>query len=280
MQVSPPRPLQRPGPHVQVDVGQLQAVAQLAKALQKAIPVGKCQTGTQGQAAATPGPGQGLWQRRQEQERRPPRQHQRAPLSSASIIAGNASGEGPRAEAAQAEQDVLANVRGGGGDQVRGGLITVDLPVNPHPHTGAAAQPARLHRTDGGAVRQVYQPSAGLVCITWNAANLTQGSRELALINLLEETRVDIAIVTETELPSTSAEFKLSGYVTFSPIVASGGKTRVLVLVCEDVATKSNARLRKDLMTESVPSVWIQLDARVQGRHHHSALLLGGLYRQ
>jgi hypothetical protein len=77
-----------------------------------------------------------------------------------------------------------------------------------------------------------------------------------------------------------SAEFKLSGYVTFSPIVASGGKTRVLVLVREDVATKSNARLRKDLMTESVPSVWIQQDARVQGRHHHSAFLLGGLYRQ
>jgi hypothetical protein len=45
------------------------------------------------------------------------------------------------------------------------------------------------------------------------------------LLNLLEETKVDVATITEVEWPAEAAEFRVPGYVTFSP--GGGGKKRV-----------------------------------------------------
>jgi hypothetical protein len=70
---------------------------------------------------------------------------------------------------------------------------------------------------------------------------------------LIKETKADVITVTNTEIPSTAAEFKINGFITICPLTGKGGKTRVIVLVREDVATQSKARVREDFMAEARP---------------------------
>jgi hypothetical protein len=56
----------------------------------------------------------------------------------------------------------------------------------------------------------------------------------LAISNLLAANDIDIAAITEVEQRADSTEFAVDGYVTFSPLVRPGAKTRVLVLVGRD----------------------------------------------
>jgi hypothetical protein len=256
-------------------------MAQLAPAPQTAV--GKRQTGThrqEGQLPPDPGRTQGQ-RRRQEQEQRsppspPPQRRQCAAASAAAGVAVSAQGEGPQTQA-EAKQGIHANVRGGsqGGSNLHGHESGPVLGP-----ASAAARHQQLYRKDGGAACGIHPSSAGLICVTWNASNLGQGTRELDLINLVRETKADVITVTETEIPSTAAEFKINGFVTFSPLTVKGGKLRVLVLLREDVTTQSNARVRKDLMAEAVLSVWVQMDAHWVGRVNHAALLQGGIYCQ
>jgi hypothetical protein len=113
------------------------------------------------------------------------------------------------------------------------------------------------------------------------------GGRDLALANLLNANEIDIAVVTETELPRQVAPFALDGYTTFETI--SNGKKRVLTFVRSTLAVRCNARLRLDLMEGVLPSIWLKIDARevpICQNHtphpplHHGQLIIGGVYRQ
>jgi hypothetical protein len=122
--------------------------------------------------------------------------------------------------------------------------------------------------------------------MTWNAAGILRGSHELALINLLTASSVDIAIVTEVEIPHSSAPFAITGYTTFYPNKA-GHSTRVLMFIKTSVATESNAMLKPEFMDDSGQSIWVSL-GHGGGRTpvgdvanaRHGNILVGGFYRQ
>jgi exonuclease III len=98
----------------------------------------------------------------------------------------------------------------------------------------------------------------------------------------LETNKVDIMSITELELPPGAPMFSISGYITFGPANALQ-KIRALVLVRAELATRSNARIREDLMSDTVSAVYVQLDAhetRAGGRIvQHAGVLFGGVYR-
>jgi exonuclease III len=118
--------------------------------------------------------------------------------------------------------------------------------------------------------------------MTWNASNLTRGSKELALLNLLRDNSIDVAVVTETEVPEAHGAFDVSGYVSFLPLIGTGGKFRVIVYVRADVATASNARLNVGNMSTEQQTVWLCLDRQPPrlGRREIGAMVIGGTYRQ
>jgi hypothetical protein len=94
--------------------------------------------------------------------------------------------------------------------------------------------------------------------LTWNACRLLAGGMELALINILTSSGADVATITECEFPEGSGEFSVSGYMTFLPTSSlQGGKTRVIILVKNDLAVRANVKVIKDIMDPAVQSVWL-----------------------
>jgi hypothetical protein len=77
----------------------------------------------------------------------------------------------------------------------------------------------------------------------------------------------------------------VAGYTTFAPTPSlQGRKTRVLILVKNDLAVRANVKAIVDIMDPAVQSVWLHFS-------HHSigsatqgatlgALVLGGIYRE
>jgi hypothetical protein len=61
-----------------------------------------------------------------------------------------------------------------------------------------------------------------LTLMTWNASRPLSSGRELALLHLLTSLDVDVATVTECEIPETVKDFALAGYTTFFPKVPEG----------------------------------------------------------
>jgi hypothetical protein len=119
--------------------------------------------------------------------------------------------------------------------------------------------------------------------LTWNAENLTAGTKELALVDLLETNKVSVAVITETEVPMSSGMFNVAGYVSFVPLLTAGDKYRVIVYVRCDVALATNARLAVDIMSVGIQAVWIRLDALPASATSSAtspALIVGGTYRQ
>jgi hypothetical protein len=57
-------------------------------------------------------------------------------------------------------------------------------------------------------------------------------------------------------MTETAKDFAVTGYTTFLPIVPNGkSKTRVVVLVKNDLVTSANVHLRHDLMDSQTQSV-------------------------
>lgn len=97
-------------------------------------------------------------------------------------------------------------------------------------------------------------------------------TKELALNNILRESGVDVAFITETELePEAATCFAIKDYITFlPPTTPEQRKVRIIALVKSSVATKFNVKLRTDL--SSVISVWLELFLPKKA-------ILGGVYR-
>jgi hypothetical protein len=81
------------------------------------------------------------------------------------------------------------------------------------------------------------------------------------LSTLLRCNKVDIAIVTETKLPS--ADILINGYVLFLPPPSTTAKFRVIVLVTSLLATSAIARIWGDVMSDLTRSVWVELEHTV-----------------
>jgi hypothetical protein len=103
------------------------------------------------------------------------------------------------------------------------------------------------------------QDRKSLILMTWNASRLLSLGRELALLNLLISSAVDIATVTECKMVETANDFEVAGYTTFLPLVPKGkSKTRVIILVKNDLVTRANVQVCHDLMDSKTQSVWLR----------------------
>jgi hypothetical protein len=97
--------------------------------------------------------------------------------------------------------------------------------------------------------------------MTWNAERILSNGRELALLSLLNDNDIDIRIITETEIPTSShGDFNVKGYHTFLPVNHSDklmkAKYRVMVVVRSELAALT--KIRPDLMHPAVgyKSTW------------------------
>jgi hypothetical protein len=130
--------------------------------------------------------------------------------------------------------------------------------------------------------------------MTWIASNLTHGGRELALVNLLTSNRVDVMVVTETELPVLLAPlFAVPGYTAFLSSQSKYlDKHRVMTLVKSSLAVSANARIceecelsRTDRISDDGPTrpstqtVWVCLDLK-DGIRKRKTVVVGGAYRE
>jgi hypothetical protein len=122
-----------------------------------------------------------------------------------------------------------------------------------------------------------------LKLLTWNACRLLARGRELALINILTCSGADVATITECKIPEGSGEFSVAGYTTCLPTPSlMGGKTRVIILVKNDLAVGANVKVIKDIMDPAVQSVWLHFSHHPIGRSSSTvgAFILGGIYRE
>jgi hypothetical protein len=95
--------------------------------------------------------------------------------------------------------------------------------------------------------------------MTWNASRLLSSGRELALLNLLVSSAEDIATVTKCEMAETANDFAVAGYKTFLPLVLKGkSKTRVIILVKNDLVTSANVHICREIMDSQTQSVWLR----------------------
>jgi hypothetical protein len=111
--------------------------------------------------------------------------------------------------------------------------------------------------------------------MTWNAEGILSSGRELALLSLLNDNYINVGIITETEIPTSShGDFNVEGYHTFLPVNHSDklktAKYRVMVVVRSELAALT--KIRHDLMHLTVQSM-IQVDLG-------NRFLVGGLYRE
>jgi hypothetical protein len=111
--------------------------------------------------------------------------------------------------------------------------------------------------------------------MTWSAEGILSNGKELALLSLLNDNDIDVGIITETEIPTSShGDFNVEGYHTFLPDPSDKLKTakyRMMVVVRSELAAIT--KIRPDLMHPAVQSVWIQINLG-------NRFLVGGLYRQ
>jgi exonuclease III len=112
--------------------------------------------------------------------------------------------------------------------------------------------------------------------MTWNAEGILSNGRELAFLSLLNDNDIDVGIITETEIPTSShGDFNVEGYHTFLPMTHSDklktAKYRVMVVVRSELAALT--KIRHNLMHSAVQSIWIQVDLG-------NRFLVGGLYRE
>jgi hypothetical protein len=107
----------------------------------------------------------------------------------------------------------------------------------------------------------------------------------LALVNILTSTGADVATIMKCKIPEGSGEFSVAGYTTFSPSPSlQGGKTRVIILVKNDLAVRANVKVIKDIMDPAVQSVWLHFShhrmSSGSGSSTLGAFILGGIYRE
>jgi hypothetical protein len=83
------------------------------------------------------------------------------------------------------------------------------------------------------------------------------------------------------EIPEGSGEFSVAGYTTFSPTPSlKGGKTRVPILVKNDLAVRANVKIIADTMDPAVQSVWLHFSHHRINSATLGAFIQEGIYRE
>jgi hypothetical protein len=77
--------------------------------------------------------------------------------------------------------------------------------------------------------------------MTWNAEGISSNGRELALLSLLNDNDIDVGIITETKIPTSShGDYNVEGYHTFLPVGPSDklktAKYRMMAVVRSELA--------------------------------------------
>jgi hypothetical protein len=91
---------------------------------------------------------------------------------------------------------------------------------------------------------------------------------------------VDIATVTECKMTETAKDFTVAGYTTFFPKVPKGkSKTRVIILVKNDLVTRANVHLCPDLMDSRTQSIWLRFGPVSSSSSTMGGFTLCGVYR-
>jgi len=109
---------------------------------------------------------------------------------------------------------------------------------------------------------------------TWNVRRgLIRRENEIKL--LLQEEELDVLFLTETDIRKENVQsYKIKGFDTkLQACKNDGDMVRIIVLIKENVGVEVN--LRDDLMSETFPSIWIEMLDR-----HKSKTVIGGFYRQ
>jgi hypothetical protein len=87
--------------------------------------------------------------------------------------------------------------------------------------------------------------------MTWNAEGISSNGRELALLSLLNDNNIDVGIITETEIPTSShGDFNVEGYHTFLPDRSDKLKTAkycMMVVVRSELAAITKIHVTSDL---------------------------------
>jgi hypothetical protein len=112
--------------------------------------------------------------------------------------------------------------------------------------------------------------------LKWNAEGILSSGRELALLSLLNDNDINVGIITETEIPTSShGDFNVEGYHTFLHVNHSDklkmAKYRVMVVVRSELAALTI--IGPNLIHPAVQSIWIELDLG-------NRFLVGSLYRE
>ncbi len=106
--------------------------------------------------------------------------------------------------------------------------------------------------------------------MTWNVSNITRSNnKEIELEKLLDDVLPDIAVLTETELPSTDTTFTVKDYGVLYPEVADD-KYRLLVLIKASLIPLANPTV----IHKSKLDLWIKLQLPT------GPLAVGAVYRQ
>jgi hypothetical protein len=112
--------------------------------------------------------------------------------------------------------------------------------------------------------------------MTWNAEGILSSGRELALLSLLNDNNIDVGIITETEIPTSShGDFNVEGYHTFLTLNHSDklktARYHMMVVVRSELVALT--KISPDLMHPAVQSIRIQIDLR-------NLVQVGGMYRE
>ena len=109
---------------------------------------------------------------------------------------------------------------------------------------------------------------------TWN---MRRGliKRENEILDILTSQNIDVLFLTETDTKRSDAEkFVIKGFNTVIQRVSEEEDiVRIIALIREN--TGLEIKTRSDLMSDSFPSVWLELQDE-----NKSNTLLGGFYRQ
>jgi len=112
---------------------------------------------------------------------------------------------------------------------------------------------------------------------TWN---LQRGlvKREAELMDLMKEENIDIMILTEVDINFAKSKDSLNfpSFTTILPKVREeSSKVRVMVLLKQEL--NDYIRVRDDLMTHEIQSIWLEV---LQGKKRKKPTLICGLYRE
>ena len=137
-----------------------------------------------------------------------------------------------------------------------------------------------LHLAAGGGQSKLSKYTS-IKTLTLNVSGLKSYGRIDQVRNLLIKHKIDVAVLTETEISHDMAKtFNIDGYKVFCPphftTGPRGKEAGVITLVAKDIAIYAIERPDLNNKEDTIPTVWIQLKNIKAGLN----CIIGGVYRR